>query len=507
MTTARQNWLMRDEMEDDMAGAMLMTGVTSDREETWLEIPSPYESRRQEHLQAMRSRVPAHLERLGWPAARLRTEREVRLRQLVRIAQERSPWHRERLGHLSPSNLGEDDLAGVPVMTKQDLMTNFDRIVTDPRLTLDLVESHLDGLKTDVYLLDRFHAVASGGSSGQRGVFVYDWESWADCFLSCLRYSVRSRLQQPELMRRPMRIATVAAERATHMSSALPQTFSDPGSTIAIPVPVTLPLAQIVAGLNEANPDAVIAYPSVLPDLAHEARGGRLAISPRFICSASEPLLPEIRALTEETWGVPVMNWWASSEAGGMAISCGQGEGLHLSDDLMIVEAVDAEGRSVPPGTRSEKIYLTNLYNPLLPLIRYEITDQITLIDESEPCSCGSAHRRIEDVQGRLDDAFVYPGVGSVHPHLFRSRLGGDRSIVEYQVRQTERGAAIAIRCRGEVGLSRLQRGLVDDLVRVGLRDPEITIRQVDHLERQATGKLKRFVPLATAADRRPLDA
>jgi hypothetical protein len=99
-------------------------------------------------------------------------------------------------------------------------------------------------------------------------------------------------------------------------------------------------------------------------------------------------------------------------------------------------------------------------------------------------------------VQGRLDDAFVYPGVGSVHPHVFRSRLGGERSIVEYQVRQMARGAAIAITCRGEVELSPLHHGLVDDLVRVGLRDPEITIHRVDRLGRQATGKLKRFVPL-----------
>lgn len=184
-----------------------------------------------------------------------------------------------------------------------------------------------------------------------------------------------------------------------------------------------------------------------------------------------------------------------------MAVSCQMGTGLHLSEDLMIIEPVDAEGNPVPPGTRSDKIFLTNLYNPVLPLIRYEITDQITLLDESEPCACGSTHRRIEDVHGRLDDAFFYPGAGSVHPHLFRSRLGGDRSIVEYQVRQTARGAEIAIRCRGEVGLSRLRRGLVDDLVRVGVSEPEITIRQVDNLERQATGKLKRFVPLAVSTN------
>ena len=33
----------------------------------------------------------------------------------------------------------------------------------------------------------------------------------------------------------------------------------------------------------------------------------------------------------------------------------------------------------------------------------------------------------------------------SVHPHVFRSSLGQHRQIVEYQVRQTERGADIRL--------------------------------------------------------------
>ena len=460
----------------------------------------PFETRRQEHLQEMRRCVPTHLERMVWSAERLRAERETRLRELVRIARDRSPWHRERLEHLDLGTLREDDLARIPVMTKHDLMTHFDRIVTDPRLTLNRVEAHLDGLTTDDYLLDRFHAIASGGSSGRRGVFVYDWESWADCYLSCLRYTIREQLQDPEAVCRRMRIATVSADHATHMSSALPQTFSDPESAVAVRVPITLPLARIVAGLNDAEPDILLAYASILPELAHEARTGRLRIAPRRVISMAEPLLPEIRAVAEETWGVPVINWWVSSEGGAMGVSCGRGRGLHLSDDLLIVEPVDAQGRTTPPSVRSEKIYLTNLYNPLLPLIRFEITDQVTLIPPEEPCPCGSAHRRIEDVSGRLDDLFSYPGVGAVHPHVFRSRLGRDRAIVEYQVRQTERGAEVSIRCVHEVDTARLRDDIRDDLTRLGLREPEITIVRAERLDRQATGKLKRFVPLATGA-------
>jgi phenylacetate-coenzyme A ligase PaaK-like adenylate-forming protein len=481
-----------------MAEAQLMDRVAEKRETA----RTSYESTRLEHLMEMRKRIPGHLEGLSWSKERLHEERTARLRALIEIARKRSTWHRERLVHLDIDALDADDLTNISVMTKNDLMTHFDQIVTDRQVSLDMVETHLSGLKSDAYLCDRYHAIASGGSSGQRGVFVYDWESWVDAFLSCLRYSIRARLQNPELSARPMRLAGVTAEHATHMSSALQQTFTDPTSTIAIRIPITMPLARIVANLNEANPDILIAYGSILPELAHEARAGRLHIAPKSICSVSEPLLPEIRALAKETWLVPVMNWWASSEGGGMGVSCGRSPGMHLSDDLLIIEPVDADGRPVPPGVRSDKIYLTNLYNPSLPLIRFEITDQITLIPDDSPCPCGSTHQRVEDVQGRLDDTFVYSEMVSVHPHIFRSRLGRNRNIVEYQVRQTERGAEIAIRCRGDVGLFRLQSEITGDLSRLGLHQPEITILLVDHLERQATGKLKRFVPLSPMKNR-----
>ena len=70
-------------------------------------------------------------------------------------------------------------------------------------------------------------------------------------------------------------------------------------------------------------------------------------------------------------------NWYSCSEGGPMAISCDQGCGLHLSEDPLIAEPVDARGGTVPPGVRSAKVYLTNLYNPALPLIRYRITDEV----------------------------------------------------------------------------------------------------------------------------------
>jgi phenylacetate-CoA ligase len=143
---------------------------------------------------------------------------------------------------------------------------------------------------------------------------------------------------------------------------------------------------------------------------------------------------------------------------------------------------------------RSHKVYVTNLFNPLMPLIRYEITDEVTLLDE--PCACGSVHQRIADIEGRNDDTFVYRDGVSVHPHLFRSILGREPAISEYQVQQTQAGAEIVVCANGAVDLDSLDRKLQEALARPGLPEPTVTVTVVERIPRLATGKLKRFLAL-----------
>ena len=108
-----------------------------------------YEVLRQKHVAELIQAMPQQLERIAWSDERLRAERQERLRALIRVAKERSPWHRERLAQLDPERLQEEDLEQIPAMTKDDLMEHWDDIVTERRLTLDLVESHLSSLTTD----------------------------------------------------------------------------------------------------------------------------------------------------------------------------------------------------------------------------------------------------------------------------------------------------------------------------------------------------------------------
>lgn len=370
-------------------------------------------------------------------------------------------------------------------------MANFDGILTDRRLSRSVVEAHLDSLEDDSYLLDEFHAVASGGSSGTRGVFVYDWDGWLLCRLMLMRFSARHQSRDPEFPLSPV-VAWVAAGKATHMTYAMARTFG--ARSGVVPIPATLPLADIVTRLNDLQPDVLAGYPSMLYPLAGEAGAGRLKIKPRLVRPGSEPLLPEMRAAFEEAWACPIINIYGTSE-GGSASSCGQSRGMHLNEDLVIFEMVDAGGSPVPAGVRAEKMYITNLLNRAEPLIRYELTDETTLIDA--PCPCGSALRRIDDIEGRSDDVFTYAGGLVVHPLSFRSRLGHERDVIEYQVSQTPHGASIAIRTQGDVDTSSLAVALESELLRLGLAKPSVTVEIVDGFDRQKTGKLKRFLPLS----------
>ena len=451
----------------------------------------PTASRRHHHVAAVERLLPDAVSRIDWSPARLQEQRTAALRALLTTAVEQSSWHRRRLEGLDISSLSDRDIVDLPVMTKTDLMDNFDAIVTDARLSRRLCEDHLDRSPGN-HLLGEFQVVASGGSSGTQGVYVYGWDAWAICYASNVRFQVRDWERDPTLAGIPRVIGVVAASSPTHISAALSKTFSS-GDNARHLFPVSLPLEAIVAGLNELQPTVLMGYSSLLPRLALEAQRGRLRITPRRVIAISEPLLPEARQVVHETWGVPIANGYGMSE-GVFTGFCGHG--IHLPDDVCIFEPVDADGRPVGPGVLSHRVLVTNLYNHTQPLIRYEVTDQVVLLEGT--CACGSSFRRIEDPQGRLDDIFEYADGLSVHPHVFRSALGRHPAILEYEVRQTRRGAAIRIVTTAPVDVRALEAKIDDALTVLGLADSRVTIEIVATIPRHASGKLKRFVPLSS---------
>jgi phenylacetate-CoA ligase len=454
-----------------------------------------YEQIRRQHNELLTRMIPEHLERLNWSRQQIDEERLARLRETIRIAKDRSPWHAKRLTHINPSTITEAEIEAIPPMTRNDLMSNWNEIVTDRRLTLELVELHLASNDHHAYLLDEYTACASGGSSGRRGVFVYNLWAWATAYMAGLRHRIRKQMESEAEVSVSNRLAYLGSHHPAHMAYAFHQIFGFPGFDSILLLGVKDPIEEVVRRLNEFQPTQLIGYPTALQLLAREQKEGRLSISPKNIASSSEPLFTDIREALTEAWGLPVLNIWAMSEMGACGHGIGQETSLMLNDDLSIIEAVDSKGRYVPPGVRSAKIFITNLFNHALPLIRLEVTDEITLLEAGD--QRGSGHRMIEEVEGRRDEIFIYEGMHFVHPHIFRSILGRERSIVEYQVRQTRNGAEILIVTTAQFGNPELECKIAEALASIGIESPVIVIHRIDRIERLATGKLKRFIPLS----------
>jgi len=413
-----------------------------------------YERLRAAHLGAVRASLEDHVARLDWPPERIERYRTERLRSLLGFARERSPFHRARMGDIDTASAAVDDLARLPPMVKQEAQDDWDAIVTTPDIDRAGAERVLAEQRWFSYTGSGLQVFSSGGSSGVRGVYVWDWAQYVT--LACLawRWQVRAE-RRSGTDARPARLAVLEAGEPPHASTPLFDVATEPSTTTVV-IAAGAPFDQVLRAVADAQPTHLVGYASVVGRLARATSAGQIGIRPVRVSTNSEPLSAEDRDAVDAAWGAPVHNLWGSTEIGVQAVGCGQGDGCTF------------------------------------PFIRYDLGDEVTLLPGR--CPCGSAMPRVADISGRRDDDFHYGG-RLVPASAFRYVLGTDPRISEYQVHQTARGAEVLV--VGSPDVSAVAAALAAALRPFGLAQAEIGVRVVDQIPRHAsTGKLKRFVEL-----------
>ncbi|HEY7483516.1 MAG TPA: hypothetical protein VH912_03560 [Streptosporangiaceae bacterium] len=443
---------------------------------------------RARHRADLQAALPDHLARLGWDRRRIAAHQRDALRRLLATAIKGSPFHAHRLTGVNPDTIELSDLRRLPTMTKTEMMSEFDDLVTDPRLSRRLVETHLAGTGAEpTYLLDRYMVLASGGSSGERGVFVFGWQAAVDYILGLSRPGLARLAALGGTPPGGLTMAMVAAGSAVHATRALSAIFTGDPIT-ATSIPVTLPTDEIVRRLNALQPQLLQGYPSALAVLAEELRTGRLHIAPMAITANSQQLTPETRARVEDAFGLPLADQFGSTE-GVVGVSAPGDTAITLASDLAITELVDDDNQPVPPGEPSAKVLVTNLFNTVQPLIRYELTDHFTL----RPDAAAHGHLNIT-ADGRREEVLRW-GPVLVHPLTISSVLVKTPEIIEYQVRQTATGVDVAAVVAGPIDPAGVAGQLTRALQDAGLATPEVAVAAVDRLDRDPqTGKAKRFI-------------
>jgi len=364
---------------------------------------------------------------LRWRRRFLRGERLHRYQQraaqrLVRYAVEHSPFYRELY-----SGKPLDDLSVLPTIDKRTMMDHFSAFNTAGLDQQELIDFALAMERSHDFLhyfRDRYVVGLSSGTSGAKGLVLTE-------------RSLAERLPAVFLARSGVPL-TLLPFRIIFILRVHNQAFANIDSPL-----ITLrylhsmtPVERIVEEINAVHANVLMAPPSLMRLIGARATAIRNPL--KLLMCYAEVLGDDDAAVIKQAFGAPLIQLYQASE-GLVGSSCTAGR-LHVNEDLVLLEALDEHGQPAPPGQPCHKLLVTNLYNTLQPLIRYQLNDLLVL---GQGCSCGSGFRVIERVLGRSDDLFwLERADGSGHQYLFpditaRYVMNACELVREYQVEQT----------------------------------------------------------------------
>ncbi|MBL1074062.1 phenylacetate--CoA ligase family protein [Nocardia sp. 2] len=400
-------------------------------------------------------------------AERIRDFQEQRLRRLVRVAAQRSPFYRSyfRESGVDPASIRTlADLPKLPLISRREVAGHADRFRTVPRRLM-------------------WPAMSSGTS----GVPI-----------ECYRTTTSSVLELTALERQWSWFGVPADSRRVVLRG---NGFASGNDGVDLPVRAVPGARQLLVSSFYLTPDrigaiaeeirsfaphAIEGWPSSIALLAALLRDRGEKIPLRAVITSSEMQSPGQQQLMREVFGAPIVDHYGQTERVTMAGSCEAG-GYHVFPDYGITELIPVEGSA----DRFE-IVGTALHNTGFPLLRYRTGDEVQAAPD-EPCPCGRAFPRLGVIAGRIDDILT---AADGRPLPLGSTVLDDLSgLRESQIAQLRPGVFELRVVPGE-GFSLEQvsdhiRRNVDSLFGPG---QELTVRVLDALPRPAGGKLKTCV-------------
>lgn len=130
---------------------------------------------------------------------------------------------------------------------------------------------------------------------------------------------------------------------------------------------IKTPLDKWIRQIKEFQPNVIIGYPSAIKILGELVEKRSIQFDIFRVISCGEPLGASLRHYLENVFQAEVINFYGASESLVLGVESNPKEGMILFDDMNVIEVYQGN------------MYLTCLYNFAQPLIRYRLTDCLTL--------------------------------------------------------------------------------------------------------------------------------
>jgi phenylacetate-coenzyme A ligase PaaK-like adenylate-forming protein len=307
-----------------------------------------------------------------------------KFRRLVRHAAARSSYYAELVRDRG-IDIDRCSPADFPLLTKTQLLANFDRIATDPRITKSAIAAFLTR-STDPgeLFLDEFQVIHTSGSSGEVGYFVFSSRDWLQGMMQ------RIRTKPKRTSAKKLKVMFYGAAGGHYAGVSMASLGKRGVNRWMVEVDyceINTPLPIVIDKLNAYQPDLIAGYATALKMLAHKQQEGVLKIAPRRIEAGGETISEADRDYLKSAFGCDVFNIYACSEHLMMGVSRPGNAHMTLYDDDLIYEC------------GADHLVVTNLCNFTLPLIRYRMSDILRPLPRQE----GSPYLMVDNLVGRTE--------------------------------------------------------------------------------------------------------
>lgn len=295
-----------------------------------------------------------------------------KLHRLLHYAYENSEYYRnsfEKAG-ITADKIDSTPLSHFPVIDKSVLLSQFDSLVTVSDLNQEEIRRFDEQEKPNRKPFNgKYHIVHSSGSTGKPGYFAYDKNAWNSMLLGIIRGALWD-MSMPQILKflaRGPRIVYIAATDGRYGGAMAVGDGIDGVGAKQLYLDIKTPLDEWVSAVRVFKPNMIIGYPSAIKILAELTEKGDVDLHILRVVSCGEPLGASLRKYLEDIFRAQVINFYGASESLSLGVESDPQEGMILFDDMNIVEIENGV------------MYLTCLYNFVQPLIRYRISDSLTL--------------------------------------------------------------------------------------------------------------------------------
>lgn len=256
--------------------------------------------------------------------------------------------------------------------------------------------------------------------------------------------------------------------------------------------------------LNEIYPlraKAIFGFVSKIIEFCSAIRERNMVgvISFPYCSTTGEVLTQDQRNFIRDTLSCDVYDRYATTELRTIGIECREHKGFHLSSESLILEVVDERGNSLPPNTEG-KIVVTNLFNKIMPFIRYETGDRGAIL--SKKCPCGLATQLFSVAGRRRTIRFgtknLYYGDlnGLISKHV--------NAILQWQVKKLSEKHAEFIFVKGKTYTLSTERQVFKALERLLGKEMRIDMRAVSNMQLTTAGKTDIFIDASKSESSMP---